>query len=151
MSLKETIEAELKNAMRAGDETRKTALRGIIAGIKLAAVEQRGTDLTDDDVQNIVRKEVKAQREAIADAQKASRPELVAQSESLIAVLETFLPKQLSRAEIAAQAKAVMVEVGATGPGDIGKVMKVLQPKLKGLADSKLVGDVVKELLAQNR
>ncbi|MBI3242383.1 MAG: GatB/YqeY domain-containing protein [Chloroflexi bacterium] len=149
MSLKETIETELKNAMRAGDETRKTALRSIIAGIKLAAVEQRGTDLTDDDVQNIVRKEIKAQREALADAQKASRPDLVAQSEALIAVLETFLPKQLSRAEISAEAKAVMAEVGATGPADMGKVMKVLQPKVKGLADSKLVGDVVKELLAQ--
>jgi uncharacterized protein YqeY len=149
MSLKETIETELKNAMRAGDDTRKTALRGVIAAIKLAAVEQRGTELTDDDVQNLVRKEIKAQREAIADAQKASRGDLIARSEALIAVLETFLPKQFSRDEISAQARAVIAEVGAGGPADMGKVMKVLQPKLKGLADSRLVGDVVKELLAQ--
>ncbi len=149
MSLKETVETELKNAMRAGDEIRKTALRGIIAGIKLAAVEQRGTELTDDDVQNIVRKEIKVQRESIADARKALRDDLVTRSEALIAVLETFLPRQFSRDEIIAQAKAVMAEVNAAGPADMGKVMKVLQPKLKGLADSRLVGDVVKELLAR--
>ena len=148
MSLQHSIESALKDALRSGDETRKTALRLMIAGIKNAKVEKQA-ELTDEDVQNIVSKEVKSQREAIADAQKAVRPDLVAQAENLIAAMETFLPRQLSRAEIAAHVQAVMAETGANSPADMGKVMKALQPKLKGLADGKLISDVVKELLAR--
>ncbi len=136
--------------MRASDETRKTALRSVIAGIKLAKVEKQA-ELTDDDVQAVIRKEIKSHRESIADAQKASRADLAAQSEAIIAILESFLPKQFSRDEIIAQAQAVIAEVGASSPVDMGKVMKVLQPKLKGLADGKLVSDVVKELLTAGR
>jgi uncharacterized protein YqeY len=150
MSLQQNIESELKNAMRASDETRKTALRSVIAGIKLAKVEKQA-ELTDDDVQAVIRKEIKSHRESIADAQKASRADLATQSEAIIAILESFLPKQFSRDEIVAQAQAVIAEVGASGPVDMGKVMKVLQPKLKGLADGKLVSDVVKELLTAGR
>ncbi len=150
MSLQQNIESELKNAMRASDETRKTALRSVIAGIKLAKVEKQA-ELTDDDVQAVIRKEIKSHRESIADAQKASRADLAAQSEAIIAILESFLPKQFSRDEIIAQAQAVIAEVGASSPVDMGKVMKVLQPKLKGLADGKLVSDVVKELLTAGR
>ncbi|MBI5053162.1 MAG: GatB/YqeY domain-containing protein [Chloroflexi bacterium] len=149
MSLKQTIETELKNAMRVGDETRKTALRSIIAGIKLAEVEQRGTPLEDSTVLGIIQKEIKSQRESIADAQKASRADLVAQSESLIAIYESFLPKQLSRDEVIVHVQAAIAEVNANNPGDMGKVMKVIQPKLKGLADNKLISDVVKELLTK--
>lgn len=148
MSLKETIESELLKAIRAGDETRKTALRAVIAGIKLAVVERRNEPFTDEDVLAVVRREIKSQRESIADAQKANRADLVQDSEALIAVLESYLPKQLSREEVLAQARAAIAEVGAAGPADMGKVMKVLQPRLKGLADGKLVSDMVKELLA---
>ena len=148
MSLKETIESELLKAIKAGDETRKTALRAIIAGIKLAVVERRNEPFTDEDVLAVVRREIKSQREFIADAQKANRADLVQDSEALIAVLESYLPKQLSREEVLAQARAAIAEVGAAGPADMGKVMKVVQPRVKGLADGKLVSDVVKELLA---
>lgn len=148
MSLKETIESELLKAIKAGDERRKTALRAVIAGIKLAVVERRNEPFTDEDVLAVIRKEIKSQRESIADAQKANRADLVQDSEALIAVLEPYLPKQLSREEVLAQARAAIAEVGAAGPADMGKVMKVLQPRVKGLADSKLVSDVVKELLA---
>ncbi|MEK7440760.1 MAG: GatB/YqeY domain-containing protein [Chloroflexota bacterium] len=151
MSLKQTIETELKNAMRAGDERRKIALRSIVAGIKLAEVEQRGTPLEDSDVLGIIQKEIKSQRESIADAQKASRPDLIAASEALITIYESFLPKQFSRDEVIVHVQAAIAEVGATHPGDMGKVMKVIQPKLKGQADSKLISEVVKELLAGNR
>jgi uncharacterized protein YqeY len=148
MSLKQTIESDLLKAMRAGDETRKTALRAVIAGIKLAVVEKRHEPFSDEDVLAVIRKEIKSQREAIADAHKANRANLVQESEALIAALEAYLPKQLSREEIAAQARAAIAEVGAAGPADMGKVMKTLQPRLKGLADGKLVSEVVKELLA---
>jgi hypothetical protein len=148
MSLKQTIESDLLKAMKAGDETRKTALRAVIAGIKLAVVEKRHEPFSDEDVLAVIRKEIKSQREAIADAHKANRANLVQESEALIAALEAYLPKQLSREEIAAQARAAIAEVGAAGPADMGKVMKTLQPRLKGLADGKLVSEVVKELLA---
>src|SRR5574341_308685 len=147
MTLQATIQDGLIQALRAGDEVRKIALRGVLAGIKLAQVEKQA-HLTDEEAQGIIRKEIKSQREAIADAQKASRPDLVAQGEAMIGVLESFLPKQLSRDEVLKHAKAVISEVGATGSADMGKVMKALQPRLKGLADGKLVSDVVKELLS---
>lgn len=147
MSLKETIEAELKNALRSGDETRKTALRSIIAGIKLAAVDKR-QGLDDADVLAVINKEIKSQREALADAEKANRPDLTAKAQATSAILESFLPRQLSRDKVAAQVSAAIAEVGAAGPGDMGKVMKVLQPRLKGLADGKTVSDLVRELLA---
>jgi uncharacterized protein YqeY len=147
MTLQATIEDGLKQALRAGDELRKTTLRGVIAGIKLVQVDKQAP-LTDDDVQGVVRKEIKAQREAIADAQKASRPDLIAQAEATIGVLEAYLPQQLSRDEIEAQARQVIAEVGASGPADMGKVMKTLQPRLKDKADGKLISDVVKALLA---
>lgn len=136
--------------MRAGDETRKTALRGVIAGIRLARVEKQA-ELADDDVLAIIRKEIKSHRESIADARKASRGDLAAQSEAQIAAIESFLPKQLSREEVVARARSSIAETGASGPADMGKVMKVLQPELKGLADGKLVSDVVKELLTSGR
>lgn len=148
MTLQETIEAALKQALRAGDETRKTAVRSVLAGIKLAQVEKQSR-LSDEDVQGVIRKEVKSQREAMADAQKASRPDLVAEAEAMIGVLESFLPEQISRDQVLAQARQAIVEVGASGPADLGKVMKVLQPRLKGLADGKLVSEAVKELLSQ--
>ena len=146
MSLQQAIEAALKEALRANADVRKTTIRGVIAGIKNARVDKQA-DLSDEEVQGIVRKEIKAQREVIVDAQKAARPELITEAESKIQILEEFIPQQLSRSEIADHVKAAMAEVGATGPADMGKVMKVLQPKLKDLADGKTISAVVKELL----
>jgi len=147
MSLQQTIESALKDAMRSGDDTRKISIRAIIAGIKLARVEKMA-ELTDEDVQAIIRKEIKAQRESILDAQKADRADLIADAEAQIKILEEFTPKQLSREEVTAQARAVIAEVGATSPTDMGKVMKVLQPKIKDIADGRMISEVVKELLA---
>jgi uncharacterized protein YqeY len=147
MSLQQTIEASLKDAMRANNEVRKTTIRGIIAGIKLARVDKQA-ELTDEEIQAIVRKEIKAQREAILDAHKAARPDLIAEGEAKIRILEEFIPKQLSRAEVSEQVRAIIADVGASGPADMGKVMKVAQPKLRDLVEGKVISDVVKELLA---
>lgn len=133
--------------MRANSDVRKTAIRGIIAGIKNAKVDKQA-ELTDEDVLGIVRKEIKAQREAISDAEKASRADLVAESEAKIKVLEEFVPKQLGRAEVIERVRAIVTQVGAAGPGDMGKVMKVAQPQLRDIADGKMISDVVKEVLA---
>ncbi|HLF00471.1 MAG TPA: GatB/YqeY domain-containing protein [Anaerolineales bacterium] len=147
MSLQQTIEAALKDALRANDETRKTALRSVIAGIKLAKVEKQA-ELTDEEVLAVIGKEIKSQREAIADAEKAARADLIAPAQALMAVLESYLPRQLSREQVVAHANAAIAEAGAAGPADMGKVMKILQPKLKGLADGKVISEVVRELLA---
>lgn len=133
--------------MRANHAVRKITLRGILAGIKLAQVDKQA-ELTDSEVQKVVRKEIKAEREAILDAHKAVRPELVAEGEAKLKILEEFVPRQLGREEIAEKVRAVMLELGAAGPADLGRVMKVVQPQLKDLADGKTVGDVVRELLA---
>jgi uncharacterized protein len=147
MSLQETIESALKDAMRANDAVRKTAIRSIIAGLKLLKVEKQA-ELTDEDVLAVIRKEIKSQHEAIADAQKASRPDLVQEAEVLIAIYETYVPQLMTREQVALHANAAIAETGASSPADMGKVMKVLQPKLKGQADGKVISDVVKELLA---
>lgn len=171
MTLKQTLESEVKAAMRSGDDERRDTLRLLLAAIKQAEVDKRaglarqqarggglseaqlaqlGKDaaLTDADVLSVIHKEVKARREAIADAERAGRPDLAAENRAALAVLETYLPRPLSREEIAARARAVIAEAGAAGPAAQGEVMKRLMLQLKGQADGKLVGEVVRELLA---
>ncbi|MDW8326839.1 MAG: GatB/YqeY domain-containing protein [Anaerolineales bacterium] len=147
MSLKEQLTADLKAALKAGDETRKNAIRALQAAIKQSEVD-RQTTLTDDDVLALIQKEAKSRRESIADAQKAGRADLVAAYEAELAVMEAYLPQPLSRDELIALAKAAIAEAGATGIKQQGAVMKLLAPRIKGRADGKLVGEIVRELLS---
>lgn len=149
--LKQRIQDELKAAMRGGDETRKTVLRLLVAQIKNAEVEARtdgrGGVLSDSDVLALVRREIKQHEESLLEAQNAGREDLVAQQQAELDVLKEFLPKQLSREEIVALAKQTIQELNATSPKQHGQVMKALQPKVKDIADGKLVNEVVRELL----
>ncbi|MFC1466961.1 MAG: GatB/YqeY domain-containing protein [Candidatus Brachytrichaceae bacterium NZ_4S206] len=149
--LKQRIQDELKAAMRGGDETRKTVLRLLVAQIKNAEVEARtdgrGGVLSDSDVLALVRREIKQHEESLLEAQNAGREDLVAQQQAELDVLKEFLPKQLSREEIIALAKQTIQELNATSPKQHGQVMKALQPKVKDIADGKLVNEVVRELL----
>lgn len=137
--------------MRDGDETRKIVLRLLVAQIKNAEVEARtdgrGGVLSDSDVLALVRREIKQHEESLIEAQNAGREDLVAQQRAELDVLREFLPKQLSREEIVALAKQVIQELNATSPKQHGQVMKALQPKVKDVADGKLVNEVVRELL----
>lgn len=150
-TLKQRIQDELKAAMRDGDETRKIVLRLLVAQIKNAEVEARtdgrGGVLSDSDVLALVRREIKQHEESLIEAQNAGREDLVAQQRAELDVLREFLPKQLSREEIVALAKQVIQELNATSPKQHGQVMKALQPKVKDVADGKLVNEVVRELL----
>jgi hypothetical protein len=103
--------------------------------------------LTDEEQLSVLTTEVKRRRETIADAEKAGRPEIASREQAELEVVLGYLPKQLSREEVAAAAQAVIAEVGAKGPQDTGKVMGKLMPQLKGKADGKLISEVVKELL----
>jgi hypothetical protein len=149
MSLKETIEANLKAAMRASDDDRKRVLRLILAASKLAEVE-KGSGLDDSALLTIIQKEVKIRREAIEGAQQAHREDLVSANQVEIAILEELLPKQMSEEELLALAVKTADEVGATSPTDTGKVMKALMPIIQGRAAGDKVSQIVRQVL-QNR
>jgi uncharacterized protein YqeY len=147
MHPKEKLQADLKEAMRSGDALRKSAIRMALAAIKNAEVEKIG-ELDEGEALAIIQKEIRQRHETIADAKKSGHAELVKEAEAEIQILEPYLPAQLSREEVADHARAVIEEVGATSPKDMGKVMGALMPRLKGQADGKLVNEVVRELLA---
>ena len=152
MGLREQLMADLKEAMLQRDEVRKRTIRSVIAAIKLAETELDASgqrvSLQDDDILGVIAKQAKQRQESIVEFQKGARPDLVAEEEAELAILQTYLPQQLTREEIEIEAKQVIDEVGASGLGDIGKVMKPLMARLKGRADGRLANQVVRELLA---
>ncbi|MCH8065188.1 MAG: GatB/YqeY domain-containing protein [Chloroflexi bacterium] len=147
MSLKEQLANDLKDAIRQRDESRKIAIRMAIAAIKYAEVERRAA-LSEADVLTIVSREAKQRRESIAEFEKADRSDLVDKEQAELDVLQTYLPAQVSRDEIAEAAREVIAEVGAGGPRDKGKVMPVLVGRLAGRAEGREINEVVTELLA---
>jgi uncharacterized protein YqeY len=147
MHPKDQILQDLKDAMKSGDTKRREALRLLTAAFKQVEVDQR-KELTADDVTAILSSEAKKRRETIEEAEKAGRDELAAQEKYELALIETYLPQQLSRAEIDKLVREAVQEVSATTPKDMGKVMKVLMPRLQGQADGKLVSTIVKEVLS---
>lgn len=149
--LKARILSDLKDAMRSGDETRKLVTRQLNAMIKNDEVEARtdgrGGVLSDNDVLVLIRREIKQHEESLLEARNSGRDDLVAEQQAELDILRTYLPKQLTREEIEALARETVAEVGATSPKQHGAVMKALQPKVKDIADGKLVNDVVRSLL----
>ena len=146
MTLKDQINNSIKDAMRAGDELRKTTLRLALSAIKLAEV-QKGGPLDEATVLGLVQKEVKSRNEAIEDARKANRPDLEAGARAEIAILQEFLPQALTSAELEQMVRDAIAEAGATSPREMGKVMGLLTPRTKGRADGKVVSDLVKQML----
>ena len=148
MTLEERLDADLKDAMKSNDTTRKLAIRAVKTAITEAKVA--GTEvktLTDADVLAIITKQVKQRRDSIIEYNKGGRPDLAAQEEAEIAVLEVYLPKQLSEAEIRERAQAVIAELGVTDMKGFGSVMKRLSADLRGIADGQIINRVVRELL----
>jgi uncharacterized protein YqeY len=146
MTSKADLETALKDAMRSGDEVRKSTIRMALSNIKLAEVNS-GKAMDEAAVQAQLFKEVKARRETIADAERAHRPDLVTAAQGEIAVLETFLPPQFTPEELEALARQAIAETEATSVKDMGRVMKALQPRLEGRASSDQAGQVVRRLL----
>ena len=132
--------------MRSGDEVRKRTIRMALSTMKLAEVE-KGAALDEAGVLGVLQKEVKSHNESIADAQRANRPDLVAVAKAEIAVLETFLPKPFSPEELEALVRQAIAEVSAVSAADMGKVMKVLNPRLQGHATGAQASQVVRQLL----
>jgi len=147
MSLKERVTEDMKAAMRAKDSARLSAVRLLLAAMKQKEVDERVV-LTDADVLAIIDKMVKQRRESIAQFEKAGRNDLADGEKAEIAVLSTYLPQQLSEAEVGAAIAEAIKECGAAGVKDMGKVMAVLKPKLAGRTDMGKVSGLVKAKLA---
>jgi uncharacterized protein YqeY len=145
-NLKEKLEADLRQAMKDRDNVKRSVLRLLLAAIKNAEIAKRGS-LDNPDVLGIVAKEVKQRNESIEAFKQGDRQDLVAQEETEMAVLKEYLPRQLSREEIIAEARQVIEEVGAQGPRDKGKVMSRIMAQLKGKADGREINEIVTELL----
>ncbi len=146
MDLKTQLNESLKDAMKTGDELRKRTVRMALAAIKQVEVDKRAT-LDDAAILAILQKEIKNRREALEEAQKAGRAELAADAQTEIDILSAFLPKGLTEAELIALVDAVIAETGASGPADMGKVMKVLVPRVAGRAPGDLVSATVRARL----
>jgi uncharacterized protein YqeY len=150
MSLADQIPSDLKDSMKARDKVRTTTLRSVLAGIKnLRAEPGHGEDVTDAEVTDILAKEAKKRRESVQTYTDAGREELAATEQAELDVLKQYLPEQMGEAEVRALVAQTIEDVGASGPGDLGKVMGALMPKTKGKADGRLVNQVVRESLAE--
>ncbi|GIL11568.1 MAG: GatB/YqeY domain-containing protein [Chloroflexi bacterium] len=143
---KARLQAALKEAMASKDNARRDALRLVMSAIKQVEVDER-KELSAEEIYTILQKEAKKRRESIDEMEKAGRTALAEQEKFELGILETFLPRQLGREEVAALARDAIAQTGAASAKDMGKVMAALMPKVKGLADGKLVNDVVRELL----
>jgi uncharacterized protein YqeY len=147
MSLKQRLQKDLKEALRARDGRRKSVIRMALAAITNAEVEHAG-ELDDASLVVVLQRQARQRRDTIAELRQANRPDMLAEEEAQLAILEAYLPSLLSREEIAAEARQAITETGATGMGQVGLVMRQLMSKLKGRADGRVVNQVVRELLS---
>ena len=147
MSLKEQLASDLLDAIRHGDEARKSAIRMVTWAVKNAEVAA-GRPLEDSDVLAIIAKQVKQRQESIEAFREGGRQDLVDKEAAESRVLEAYLPPAMSREEIVEEARRVIAEVGAQAPGDKGKVMPVLIARLAGRAEGRAINEVVTELLS---
>jgi uncharacterized protein YqeY len=148
MSLKQQITEDMKTAMRAKETARLGAIRLLLAAMKQREVDER-IELTDADVVSIIEKMLKQRRDSISQYKAANRQDLVDVEEFEVTVLQTYMPQQLSEAEISAAIAEAIAATGAAGPQDMGKVMGVVKPKLAGRADMGKVSGLIKAQLTK--
>ena len=146
-NLKQELQTALKDAMKAKDSERRNAIRLLQSAIKQAEVDGR-EELDDEAIMDILRKEAKKRRETIAELEGAGRSDDAAAERIELAVTEEFLPKQLSDEELKPIILDAISQAGATSMKELGQVMRVVMPRVKGLADGKAVSAIVRELLS---
>ena len=147
MSLKARITEDMKAAMKAKETARLSAIRLLLAAIKQREVDER-KEMADADVLAVIEKMLKQRRDSIAQYEAAARQDLADTEKFEVGVLSAYMPQQLSDEEIAAEVRAVIAAVGASGPADMGKVMGPVKTRLAGRADMAKVSAQVKALLA---
>lgn len=146
MSLREKINQDLKEAMKAKDVKKRDALRLLSSAFKQIEVDER-KELSDEDVIKIIQKQVKSRNDSIEQYAKAQRDDLVAKEQEEIDVYEIYLPKQLSDDELESSLKEIITKVKAESMKDMGKVMGMASKELAGVADGKRINECVKKLL----
>jgi uncharacterized protein YqeY len=146
MTLSQRIESAMRDAMRARDERRTQTLRMAMAAAHNQRIA-RGRELTDDEVVDVVVRQVKQRRESIELYRAGGREDRAADEEAEAAILAEFLPQQLSENEVESLVRAAVAETGASGPGDLGRVMGRVSPQTKGRADGRLVSDIARRVL----
>lgn len=148
MSLKNTINSDIKTAMKAKDQATLRALRAIKSAIILAETAEGSTgELKEEEEIKLLTKQAKQRKDSITQYRDNGREDLAKTEEEELLVIEKYLPKQLSEDEIRAEVKAIIEQVGAASMKDMGKVMGVASKKMAGKADGKLISTIVKELL----
>ncbi len=158
--LKTKIQKEAQEALKSGDEAKRLVLNMLLTAVTNKEIEKRTklskggeTDLeaksklSDEEFLSVISTEAKKRKEAIDAYDKAGRADLADKERIELKVLENYLPKQISEEEIRNEVKSIISQTGATGAGDIGKVMSALMPKVKGKADGSLVNKIVREEL----
>lgn len=148
-TLKERIDADLKDAMRSKNELTLSVLRMLKSAVKYKEVEPGASALDDAGIQSVITGLIKQRRDSIDQFKSGGRPELAEKEEAEIGVLQNYLPKQLTPEELTAAVQAAIAEVGAKGPKDMGAVMKNLNPKLQGKAEGRAISEAVKAELAK--
>ena len=143
METKAKLEQALKTAMKAGDDVARRTIRMALAAIRQVEIDKR-IELDESAVLAIIQKEIKTRRESVEEARKAERADIVAATEAEIKILETFLPPAMSADELKALVMAAIAEAGAVSPADMGKVMKILIPRLAGRASGDQVSAAVR-------
>lgn len=146
MAIKDQLESALKDAMKAGDDVRKRTIRMVLAAIRQVEIDQR-VKLDDPPVIAIIQKEIKTRKDAVAEARRVNRSDVITDTEAEIVVLQGYLPTQMSAEELSALVKDAILEVGAASSTDMGKVMKIVMPRIAGRAPGSQVNAVVRQLL----
>ncbi len=146
MGLKERLREDMKEAMKSKDKVKLSTIRMINSLIKNSEIEKRG-ELTDDEIVQLLMKYAKQRRESIEMYEKGGRQDLVEKEKAELAVVESYLPKQLSEDELKEIVKKAIEETGASSVKDLGKVMKAVMPRVKGRADGSVVNRIVREML----
>jgi len=145
--LKEKLNSDLREAVRGGDKVRRSVIRLVFAAVQNSEIARQAA-LEESDILGIIAKEARQRQESVEAFKQGNRQDLVAQEEAELAILQEYLPQQMTRDEVIAEARRIIEEVGAQGPGDKGKIMPKLIAQLKGRADGREINEVVTELLS---
>lgn len=144
--LKEKLMEDLKESMKNKDVIRKNTIQMVRASI-LQIEKDKGIEVEDDKILEIISKEVKGKKDVLKDFEKAERQDLIDQTNQEIAVLQEYLPKQLSREEIKSELEKIIAEIGATSMKDMGAIMKEAKAKMGTSAEGKTINEVAKEIM----
>lgn len=147
MSLKATLEADMKAAMKARDAETRDAIRYVLSAVKNAEIEKRG-ELTEEEELKLIRSQVKQRQDSIEQFRAGGRDDLADKEESQVAILERYLPQQMSDEELEAFVREGIAEAGAESPKDMGKVMGLLTPRSEGRVDGRRLSTAVRNALA---